>query len=103
MIKALAVVILLMSTISAAAIDCQPKAGGSGWSWRQIDGKRCWYKGAAGMDKAKLRWPAQVAKKRLPAEALAKARPRVPLDADGNVIHTSAEQRLIESYWGAKP
>ena len=82
----------------AAAIDCQTKAGGSGWSWRSVQEKKCWYLGPRGMDKAKLRWPAQVS---------AKKRTHVPLDADGNVIHTSAEQRLLVSHWpplpGAKP
>ena len=26
------------------------------WSWRQIDGKRCWYQGKSGKPKHELRW-----------------------------------------------
>ena len=93
--KILAVALLLMSTGSAAAIDCRAQpTDESGWSWRTVAGKRCWYAGPRGLDKAKLRWPAQVS---------AKKRPRVPLDADGNVIHTEEEKRLLESYWPPLP
>ena len=42
-----------------AALECKP-AMPSGtkeyWSWRIIDGKRCWYPGRPGMDKSNLRW-----------------------------------------------
>ena len=44
----------------AAAIECaaDPQSGKGHWSWRMIDGKKCWYPGRPGMSKAKLRWPA---------------------------------------------
>ncbi|HMF86577.1 MAG TPA: hypothetical protein VK575_00760 [Gemmatimonadaceae bacterium] len=42
---------------SAYGIECQSEKGrGSGWSWRTIDGKQCWYKGEAKIDKKKLQW-----------------------------------------------
>ena len=45
----------------AHAVDCMNAKGpGHPWAWRQIDGKRCWYKGKAGMDKKRLRWSATV-------------------------------------------
>jgi hypothetical protein len=42
----------------AAAVDCHaaPVARQSGWVWRQIDGRRCWFKGAARTDKRLLQW-----------------------------------------------
>ncbi len=48
--KGIAAVILLLSTTApsaaAAAIRCQDAPGlehGAHWSWREIDGKRCWF------------------------------------------------------------
>ena len=48
-------------TSAAAAIDCVAEApsGKGHWSWRTIDGKKCWYQGRPGISKAKLRWPAE--------------------------------------------
>jgi hypothetical protein len=45
-----------------AAVQCQTGKGGDGhWSWREIDGRRCWYRGAPSKPKAQLYW--QVAAK----------------------------------------
>lgn len=60
-IAALVAFVLYNAITPANAIDCQTaKGAGHPWAWRQIDGKRCWYKGRAGMDKTKLRWPKAV-------------------------------------------
>jgi hypothetical protein len=55
----IALSILLVSVVSAPALECQASAqsGESHWAWRLIDGRKCWYKGAAGMDKSLLHWP----------------------------------------------
>ena len=52
--------ILIVSINSARATECQTSAQGvdSHWAWRLIDGRKCWYKGASGMDKSLLHWPA---------------------------------------------
>jgi len=85
---------LIGSTGNARTIECQPEKGaGHPWAWRQIDGKRCWYKGRAGMDKTLLRWAETTA---APA-ATPKRRPSV-------MIEDSAErQRLLHSYWPPLP
>jgi hypothetical protein len=59
---AIALVIMLtaLGTAAYSAVECraEPPADRTGyWSWRNIDGKRCWYPGRAGMDKANLKWP----------------------------------------------
>jgi hypothetical protein len=49
-----------LSASAASAIECKaemPSTRSGYWSWRIIDGKRCWYLGRAGMDKANLQWP----------------------------------------------
>jgi hypothetical protein len=54
------VVATLSGSMSIAhAVECRSEKGeGSPWAWRQIDGKRCWYRGKAGMDKKLLQWSA---------------------------------------------
>jgi hypothetical protein len=39
------------------------------WSWRLIDGRKCWYKGKPMVSKALLEWPAQTAEQPAPRGA----------------------------------
>jgi hypothetical protein len=41
------------------------------WSWRLIDGRKCWYAGKAVIAKASLRWPAAASAQVKPAQAKA--------------------------------
>jgi hypothetical protein len=57
---AIAVVLSSWASTVDAAVECQaelPTGVKEYWSWRIIDGKRCWYPGRPGMSKANLRWP----------------------------------------------
>jgi hypothetical protein len=59
-ILATAIALSFLSASAASAIECKPEmpTTRSGyWSWRIIDGKRCWYPGRPGMEKANLQWP----------------------------------------------
>lgn len=70
MISRLLIAAILLYSVPAAAIDCHDAQGKGGrWSWRTVDGKRCWYQGAAGVDKAKLRWPSNNKSASLPVES----------------------------------
>jgi hypothetical protein len=95
-------VALIGSAGDAHAIDCQSQKGEEGhWAWREIDGKRCWYKGRAGMDKKLLRWASikaapSVAPKHAPSGASKRAPPAV---ADENDAH----HPLLNSYWPSLP
>jgi hypothetical protein len=59
---AAAIVLMWMTTASVAEILCQDAPGreqkGVFWSWREIDGKRCWFVRARGAMPAKsaLTW-----------------------------------------------
>jgi hypothetical protein len=58
-IVAATIALSFLSASAASGIDCKPEmpAARSGyWSWRIIDGKRCWYPGRPGMEKANLQW-----------------------------------------------
>jgi hypothetical protein len=101
--------------VTASAIDCRSEKGSDGWwSWRNIDGKRCWYKGQPGMSKDKLRWatpqepkrhePATTrqepaAKRQEPAtkRTTAQRQPATQRQEDNE------RQRLLHSYWPPLP
>jgi len=53
-------ILFVVSVNNAQAVECRTSVqGGDGhWAWRLIDGRRCWYKGASGMDKSLLHWSA---------------------------------------------
>jgi hypothetical protein len=53
----LAFALLAGATDIAGAIECATRAGSGGhWAWREIDGRRCWYRGQPGMSKSNLHW-----------------------------------------------
>lgn len=76
-----------------AITQCQGEKGaGYPWAWRQIDGKRCWYKGQAGMDKKLLRWAENT---KAPAE---------PKRSPSIVVGDRADREfLLHSYWPRLP
>lgn len=47
--------------VVAQLIDCTPQYPGRDapgqWSWRTIDGRKCWYPGKPGLPRERLRWP----------------------------------------------
>ena len=52
------------------------------WSWRLIDGRKCWYAGKTVIAKSSLRWPAAAqAKAKTPAETQANAPMREKAEA----------------------
>jgi hypothetical protein len=47
----------LWSGVLYGAPPCQERAGSGGWwSWREIDGRRCWYQGKVVKEKSELSW-----------------------------------------------
>jgi hypothetical protein len=53
----LALAVLVASCHPVSALDCAAAKSETGyWSWRMVDGKRCWYPGRGKIDKAQLRW-----------------------------------------------
>jgi hypothetical protein len=54
------ILLLLSSATASAAISCQDAPGreqGGHWSWREIDGRRCWFKSAGARPrKSELTW-----------------------------------------------
>jgi len=44
------------TSVKAVACQTSSPAGHGHWAWRLIDGRKCWYEGAVGMDKSLLHW-----------------------------------------------
>ena len=91
----IALALFLVATPAHAVIECHPAPGHDGayWSWREIDGRRCWYRGIRGMPKDHLRWPA-------PGE-LKKSAPTVS-DKDSvwpPLSDADREKYMLESIW----
>src|SRR5436309_6944692 len=71
------------------------------WSWRLIDGRKCWYAGKTVISKSSLRWPAAA-----PAQAKADAAPisvatekrSGPMDAQARMLDDDS----FESRWRAR-
>src|SRR4029077_17530404 len=74
---------LLISINSpAGATECRAYKGNDRayWSWREIDHRRCWYRGDRGLNKHMLHWPAAT------AEPVRAARPSPPRPSPPPVI-----------------
>lgn len=98
---------MLFSTSIAPAIAKQQcsasvPAGAPGyWSWRMIDGRKCWYEGKPMLSKSSLEWPARPAVKPAADEeeiaSALPARPGNPLDAQARAMDSAPLARAIES------
>lgn len=73
------------------------------WSWRLIDGRKCWYAGKTVISKSLLRWPAAA-----PAQAKVKVAPPVSVVAmEKHSGPMNAQARMLdddsfESRWRAR-
>lgn len=65
-----AITLVLFAT-PAIAVECKATHdNGSYWSWRSIDGRKCWYRGHSVMPKSRLHWPARARKPKFRIEIL---------------------------------
>lgn len=98
-IAALAPIGMLTAQAKAQLRECRasPSKVQGHWSWRLIDGRKCWYAGKAMIAKSLLRWPAAA-----PAQAKVKVAPPVsvvtekrsgPMDAQARMLDDSFESR----------
>jgi hypothetical protein len=80
--------IIAMATAQAKQ-QCSVAAGSTGyWSWRSIDGRKCWYEGKPMLSKSELEWPANIPAQADSSGKLANASPekhRDPMDAQARV------------------
>src|SRR5579883_1931175 len=90
---------LWMTPVNAkqACSVAAPSSTNKYWSWRLIDGRKCWYQGAPGLSKALLEWPAQAPSTTVDEVADAEPeKPRNPLDSQALA---PAEPDSFEALW----
>ena len=83
------------------ACSASPSKAQGHWSWRLIDGRKCWYAGKTVISKSLLKWPAAA-----PAQAKAVAAPvsvakekrSDPMDAQARMLDDDS----FESRWRAR-
>src|SRR5260370_39252546 len=66
--------LLLIGMQTAQAIECSgemPSNRQGHWSYRLIDGRKCWYPGQNNPSKSLLKWPVDTSAPSTPANALA--------------------------------
>jgi hypothetical protein len=71
------------------------------WSWRLIDGRKCWYEGKPMLSKSSLEWPAQPKARLDSNEELASAlteKPGNPLDSQAR----ATESETFDALWRAR-
>jgi hypothetical protein len=69
-------IVLLMGMQTARASDCSaamPANPQGHWSYRLIDGRKCWYQGENNLSKSLLHWPDETSARSAPDNALALA------------------------------
>jgi hypothetical protein len=103
-ISALVPIGVLTAQAKAPIKECRASASKTQghWSWRLIDGRKCWYAGKTVIAKSSLRWPVAA----VPAQAKAAAAPvsvvtekrSGPMDAQARMLDDDS----FESRWRAR-
>ena len=81
---------------------------GQWWSYRIIDGRKCWYEGKPGLSKSLLEWPREVSTRPASGEEIrstAPEKPRTPLDSQAWAPNSKAsappDPDTFEARWPA--
>ena len=82
---------------------------GQWWSYRMIDGRKCWYEGKPGLSKSLLEWPREVSTRPATSEEVrstAPEKPRTPLDSQAWAPNSKApapsDPDTFEARWPAR-
>ncbi|WP_139864026.1 hypothetical protein [Bradyrhizobium ivorense] len=69
------------------------------WSWRLIDGRKCWYEGRPMLSKSLLEWPVQVSTQPRPKKELASAVVEKAGDPSGSEEWTPTHPSTFDTLW----
>jgi hypothetical protein len=78
------------------------------WSWRLIDGRRCWYEGKPMLSRSSLEWPAQAAAPSDQAAAASDSDEKLaiaPVEKPGDPMDAQAratDSETFEALWRAR-
>ncbi|MEH2530243.1 hypothetical protein V1277_003382 [Bradyrhizobium sp. AZCC 1588] len=100
--------LLPVSAPAAQARECSaavPKSAKGHWSWRMIDGRKCWYSGKAVISRSALRWPA-AAPVQAKAEAAAPVTVSIVTEKRSELMDAQArmldDDNSFESRWRSR-
>ena len=101
----LAACVAALAIIDAATVQAKqhcsavPASGRGYWSWRMIDGRKCWYEGKPMLSKSLLEWPARAVARPHPKPEIV----RVPVEKPGNPLDAQAyapdDSATFEALW----
>jgi hypothetical protein len=100
--------IVLVASIAALFVagpaeakqPCSVAAGSQGyWSWRMIDGRKCWYEGKPMLSKAMLEWPAETVTQPDPRKDTASAAPESHSDPMDAQAYAPVDSTTFEALW----
>jgi hypothetical protein len=110
----LAALPIIAVATAQAKQQCSVAAGHDGyWSWRMIDGRKCWYEGKPMLSKSLLQWPARAAQAAAQPEEASAAEPEAnaeppslrtekrgdPMDAQAKMRNDST---TFEALWRSR-
>ena len=96
---------LLWMPIALAKQQCSasmPSNPHGYWSWRLIDGRKCWYEGKSMISKSSLEWPTQAIQQSDSDGELASAltkKPGSPLDSQARTL---TDLETFDELWRAR-
>src|SRR2546429_9950642 len=102
-ISALVPIGMLSAPAKVQMKDCvaSPSKAQGHWSWRLIDGRKCWYAGKTVIPKSSLQWaaaaPAQAKAEAVPVSVATEKRSR-PMNAQARMLDDDS----FESRWRAR-
>jgi hypothetical protein len=101
-IAALVPIGMLTAQAKAQIKECvaSPSKVQGHWSWRLIDGRKCWYAGKTVISKSLLRWSAaaQAKVKVAPPVSVVTEKRSAPMDAQARMLNDDS----FESRWRAR-
>ena len=77
----------------------RPSNAQSYWSYRLIDGRKCWYEGKPMLSKAMLEWPAETAAQPYTRKDTASAAPESHSDLMDAQAYAPADPTTFEALW----
>jgi hypothetical protein len=89
----------------AHAIQCQaapPSNAPKHWTYRLIDGRKCWYEGKAMISKSLLQWPAAAPAAATAGEGPKRAATEKPADPMDSQAWVPNDSESFEARWRAR-
>jgi hypothetical protein len=84
----------------SAAMPSNPQ--GHWWSYRLIDGRKCWYEGKPGLSKSLLEWPVEVSTPPASGEAVASTVPEKARNPLNSQAWAPSDPDTFEARWRAR-